>query len=143
MDVHTHTIRSRPALKRAGRPAAAKASYEYRWDTLDCRTFRSIGVIARRAPDGSPRFNFPQTVWLFPGVEMDWSARNTRAVQTLAVNILTSFLLERNVVTYFGATSRRVLNGAARFADACLTTMPAQGGCISRELIEKWILEEL
>src|SRR5688572_19453038 len=120
MDAQSHTIRARVSMMRAGKMPSFKASYHYGWNDLDFRTFRPIGAIARRAPDGTPRFNFPQTVWLYPGVEMDWLARNTRAVQTLAVNILTSFLLERNVATYFGATSRRVLNAAPRFANVSL-----------------------
>src|SRR6266702_2077841 len=99
MDVqfHSEPLRGADARGRTGRRFTSKASYRYRWDNLDFRTCRRLGVIARRAPDGSPRFNFPQTVWLSPQIRMDWSVHLTPAVRTLAVNVLTLWTLERDL----------------------------------------------
>jgi len=72
-------------------PCATSPSCCYGWHDLDDRTFNVLGVLARRAPDGTPRFNFSQTVWIHPRVDMNWSARMNRSVQTLAVNILVAF----------------------------------------------------
>src|SRR4029077_3168162 len=103
------------AVHRSGR-FASKPSYRYRWNNLDFRTSRRLGVIARRAPDGSPRFNFPQTVWLCPETSMDWSARLTPAVRTLAVNVLTLWVPEHDLVVGFGSTGRRAVAAAVQFA---------------------------
>jgi hypothetical protein len=100
-------------------------------------------MIARRAPDGTPRFNFPQTVWLSPEFRMDWSARLTPAVRTLAVNVLTLWIPDHDLVVCFGSTSRRAVAAADRFAETFLVTMPMNGGCLPRKLITGWIREEL
>jgi len=116
-----------------------KPSYSYEWDILDVRTFRLVGVIARRAPDGTPRFNFPQTVWLYPEVSMNWSTRMNRQMRTLAVNILTPFLPPRTEKVAIGTTSLLALEQAAPFARLFLCTMPRDGGCIPRGVIQEWI----
>jgi hypothetical protein len=121
----------------------ARPSYRHRWHDLDFATFCTVGVIARRAPDGTPRFNFPQTVWWFPDVTMDWSRRADRRTRTLALNILTPLLPERDVQAHFGLTSRRAVLAAAPFAAAFLQEMPADGGCIPCEVLKQWIEEEL
>jgi hypothetical protein len=130
------------AARRCG-PLASKPSFRYRWDNLDFRTCRRLGVIARRAPDGTPRFNFPQTVWLCPDIRMDWSVRLTPAVRTLAVNILTLWIPERDFDASFGSTTRRAVAAAAPFAQAFLLMMPGNGGFLPRDLIKEWIREEL
>jgi hypothetical protein len=132
-----------PPDTRSGRRFAGESSYRYRWDNLDFRTCRALGVIARRAPNGSPCFNFPQTVWLSPEIRMDWSARLTPAVRTLAVNVLTLWIPEHDLPVGFGCTSQRALAGAEGFARAFLLTMPGSGGCLPRELMEEWIRDEL
>jgi hypothetical protein len=116
-----------------------KPSYSYEWDILDVRTFRLVGVIARRAPDGTPRFNFPQTVWLYPEISMNWSTRMNRQMRTLAVNILTPFLPPRTERVAVGTTSLLALEHAAPFARLFLCTMPREGGCIPRSVIQEWI----
>src|ERR1700722_6925361 len=112
----------RPRRRLASLPGF-RPSYDYHWDNLDFRTCRGLGVIARRAPDGTPRFNFPQTVWLNSDIKMDWSTRFTPAVRTLAVNVLTLWIPEHDMVVGFGSTSRRAVAGAAQFAEVFLLTM--------------------
>jgi hypothetical protein len=142
VELHSQPLRKAADRRRSGRRFASKPSYRYHWDDLDFRTCRSLGVIARRAPDGAPRFNFPQTVWLFPDIRMDWSIRLTPAVRTLAVNVLTVWILEQDLAVCFGCTNRRAVAAADRFARAFLLTMPDSGGCLPRELITEWIREE-
>ena len=132
-----------PVVATAVRRFASNPSYRYRWNNLDFRTCRGLGVIARRTPDGAPRFNFPQIVWLCPEVSMDWSARLTPAVRTLAVNVLTLWIPEHDLIVGFGSTSRRAVAAAAQFAETFLLTMPVNGGCLPRELIRGWIRDEL
>jgi hypothetical protein len=143
MDAQLHSQSLIAAAVRRSERFASNPSYRYRWDSLDFRTCRGLGVIARRAPDGTPRFNFPQTVWLGPEISMDWSARLTPAVRTLAVNVLTLWIPEHDLVVGFGSTSRRAIAAAKQFAEAFLLTMPVNGGCLPRELIRGWIREEL
>lgn len=143
MDIRIHATHLRRALTGpAATPLPLKSSYSYQWDELDVRTFRPEGVIARRTPEGEPRFNFPQTIWLFPQVQMDWAKHANRAVQTLAVNILTPSLPERDMAAYFGTMSRRAFDAALSFAEDFILSMPEQGGRIPRETIERWIAEE-
>lgn len=143
MDIRIHATHLRSSLLGPlATPLELKPSYSYQWDELDVRTFRSEGVIARRTPEGEPRFNFPQTVWLFPDVRMDWARHANRAVQTLAVNILTNFFPERDMAAYFGTMSRRAFGNALRFAEDFILSMPPGGGHIPREIIERWIAEE-
>lgn len=121
------------------RAAPFSASFEYEWDNLDPVTFRVLGAIARRAPDRSPRFNFPQTIWLYPKTSMSWSARLTRHVETLAVNMLAPWIsAHRQRAT--GLTAEQLAIVASReFAREFLCTMPADGGFIPREVIQEWI----
>jgi hypothetical protein len=107
-------------------------SYHYGWADLDASTFQRIGVIARRAPDGSPRFNFPQRFWLDPNVSMDWSSEINRQVETLAVNILAAF---KSTQRHSGQHKET----AGAFAELFLCTMPEDGGCIPRQVIRSWL----
>lgn len=115
--------------------------YQYRWDELEPHTFRYLGLVARRAPDGSPRFNLPQTVWLDAFGRMDWAPVRTFAGLTLAVNVLTAIETRMDRRAFFGTTSRRVLRLAPRFADDVLLTMPPSGGQIPMDLIREYLRE--
>ena len=116
----------------------ALPSYRYGWNDLDKGTFPVIGVIARRAPDGRPRFNFDQTIWLSARVNMDWAPELNLKVQTLALNILTRFVTQGR-----GKGSRRdsrwLRDHNGEFAKLFLCSMPADGGCIPTAVIEEWL----
>ena len=118
----------------------ALPSYHYGWNDLDRGTFSAIGAIARRAPDGRPRFNFDQTIWLSARVKMDWAPELNLKVQTLALNILTLFVTQSP-----GKGSRRgsrwLRDHSAEFAELFLCTMPAEGGCIPTTVIKEWLKE--
>jgi hypothetical protein len=111
---------------------SSSRSYFYGWADLDASTFQRIGVIARRAPDGSPRFNFPQRYWLDPKVSMDWSCEINAQVETLAVNILATFKSTR-------LPSGQHKEVAGAFAELFLCSMPEDGGCIPRQVIRSWL----
>jgi hypothetical protein len=115
---------------------ATRRSYQYGWNELDETTFHSLGVIARRAPDGSPRFNFPQRLWLDPNVSMDWAEAPNLKVDTLALNILARF--ERGLRARI-STDRPLNDSAEQFAELFLCTMPPDGGCIPHGVIREWL----
>jgi hypothetical protein len=130
-------------LQNSLRAAPFSSSYEYEWDSLDPLTFRALGAIARRAPDGSPYFNFPQTIWLYPKTSMNWSPRLTRHVETLAVNLLAPWISARRQRS-MGLTPEQLAIVVSRaFAREFLCTMPADGGCIPREVIQEWLRNAL
>ena len=129
----------RPPKRPIGR---AMPSHWYRWNTLDRASFRAIGVIARRSPDGAPRFNFPQIICVYPRVKMNWSPHLSRQVETLAVNILRAYVLTlptRNRLRAIHFT----LDESRGFAELVLCSMPQNGGCIPRMIIQAWIREAL
>ena len=92
----------------------------------------------RDAMSGAPIFNFPQTVWLYPRVMMNWGPRYNRNVEVLAVNILTSVIPARDCKVLFGTTSHRAIDLADLFAREVLLDMPADGGIISRDFLLDW-----
>jgi hypothetical protein len=114
-----------------------RRSYQYEWSELDEATFQPLGVIARRAPDGSPRFNFPQRLWLDPGVSMNWAEASSLEVQTLALNILAQF--ERGRRARISTPAQSLSDSAEQFAEIFLCTMPPDGGCIPAGVIREWL----
>jgi hypothetical protein len=130
-----------PARRSDPRRSDGLPSHAYRWNGLDTRTFHTIGVIARRAPDGSPQFNFAQTVWLYPRIDMDWSPRAAHSTETLALNILAAYLALRPERTRRGSAGRTALSAARPFAEMFLRDMPRAGGCIPRAVILEWLDE--
>jgi hypothetical protein len=118
-----------------------KPSYAHACSDLDLASFRAIGVIARRSPNGSPRFNLPQTVWLYPRVKMNWGPRMNRQVETLAWNILTAFVRVQPRKTGVRSSVLLTLEESKAFAELILCTMPMSGGCIPRAVIRTWIGE--
>src|ERR1700722_3462812 len=124
-DFHSHSVaranEPTPTLVVRGK---AWPSYQYGWNDLDGGTFPVIGVIAPRAPDGRPRFNFDQTIWLSARVRMDWAPELNLKVQTLALNILIRFVTQgRGKGSRKGSRWLRDHNG--EFAKLFLCTMPA------------------
>jgi hypothetical protein len=117
-------------------------SHRYRWNTLDRASFHAIGVIARRSPDGAPRFNFPQMICVYPRVKMNWSPHLNRQVETLGVNILGAYVLSLPRRNRLRAI-RFTLDESRAFAELVLCTMPQNGGCIPRMIIQAWIREAL
>jgi hypothetical protein len=121
-------VRDKPAIR---------FSYQYGWSELDEATFQPLGVIARRAPDGSPHFNFPQRLWLEPSVSMNWAEAPSLEVQTLALNILAQF--ERGRRAGLSTRPRPSGDSAQEFAELFLCTMPTDGGCIPTGVIREWL----
>jgi hypothetical protein len=125
------------------RAAPFSSSHEYEWNNLDPMTFRVLGAISRRAPDGSPRFNFPQTIWLYPKISMNWSERLTRQVETLAINLLTPWMSARRQRMSGLSAEQLAIVASREFARELLCSMPADGGFIPREVIQEWIRSAL
>ena len=133
-------IMKRPPTRSSPR---IRPSYAYGWSDLDLASFRAIGLIARRSPNGAARFNLPQSVWLYPRVKMNWGPRVNRQVETLAWNILTAFVMVqprgrgvRSCLVFTPEESRA-------FAELVICTMPMNGGCIPRGVIRTWIGEAI
>lgn len=82
--------------------------------------------------DGIDRFNFPQTIWLYPNVRMRATRRFTRAAEVLSVNLLSLALTDREP---------RYLERLARpFYEDCLADLTSDEWCIPLETIREWIL---
>jgi hypothetical protein len=125
------------------RAAPFASSYDYEWDNLDPVTFPVLGAIIRRAPDGSPRFNFPQTIWLYPKISMNWSERLTRQTETLAVNLLAPWMSTQRQRMSGLSAERLAIVASCEFAQEVLCSMPTDGGFIPREVIQEWIRSAL
>lgn len=89
--------------------------------------------------NGADCFNFPQTVWLYPGIPMRATPHYSRAAEVLAVNILSLVLDERDYRAAQGRTSSRAVKLARTFWDDCLAELPSGPWCIPLETIRDWI----
>jgi hypothetical protein len=89
--------------------------------------------------NGRQHFNFVQHVWLQPQVEMAVTPVPTVALETLAVNLLTEVIRERDYAAAVGITSRRVMQLASIFCDECLLTARGNGWVIPRASVRSWI----
>lgn len=89
--------------------------------------------------NGADCFNFPQTVWLYPGIPMRATPHYSRAAEVLAVNILSLVLEERDYRAAQGRTSSRAVKLARTFWDDCLAELPSGPWCIPLETIRDWI----
>ena len=94
------------------------------------------GGVLRRAD----RFNFPQTVWLYPDVQMRATRSLTRAAEVLAINILSLVLADRDWDELDGKRSKRALRLARSFYRDCLSELPSDGWCIPLETVREWLL---
>lgn len=108
------------------------------------RCVPQFDIQARRdSLTGAPTFNFPQTVWLYPRVMMNWGPRYSRPVEVLSVNILTTVIPARDCKVLFGTTSHRALELADIFAKDVLLEMPTDGGIIPRDFLLDWVRSHL
>ena len=97
----------------------------------------AVGWVDR---DGVDRFNFPQTVWLYPDVQMRATRSLTRAAEVLAINILSLVLADRDWDELDGKRSKRALRLARSFYRDCLSELPSDGWCIPLETVREWLL---
>jgi hypothetical protein len=116
-----------------------------------CRTEAAAARRAERSPpvdekfryfvdsSGRQHFNFVQRVWLQPQVEMAVTPVPTFALETLAVNLLTEVMRERDYVAVVGVTSRRAMQLASMFCEECLLTAHGNGWVIPRASVKSWI----
>lgn len=89
---------------------------------------------------GRQHFNFTQQVWLQPGVNMAVTGIITVALETLAVNLLTLVIRERDHSAMLEGASQRVVQLARRFCSECLLTAGQSGWRIPRETVRSWLL---
>ncbi|HXQ29449.1 MAG TPA: hypothetical protein VN848_09280 [Gemmatimonadales bacterium] len=85
----------------------------------DHDSFATQGVIAWHDECHRERFNFEQSIWLYPTVAM--GSRSRRESEVLALNILTRLIPTRNVRALVGVTSKQALRLAPLFVTECLT----------------------
>jgi len=64
----------------------------------------------------------------------------TLALETLAVNVLTLVIRERDYPAAVGVTSRQVIRLAREFCAECLLTAGQNGWKIPRETVRSWLL---
>jgi hypothetical protein len=89
---------------------------------------------------GRQHFNFKQQIWLHATVPMAFTPRcHTRALETLAVNLLTLATPERDYQAAKGATSRWAIRLAPRFCEECLLGAPAEGWELRVSVLHSWI----
>lgn len=88
---------------------------------------------------GRQHFNFAQRVWLYRSVPMACTRTPSTAMVTLAVNLLTMVLAERDYRAAVGTTCRRAVTLASKFAEDCLLTAPDGSWVMPRDAIEAWI----
>lgn len=88
---------------------------------------------------GRQHFNFVQRIWLRASVGMAVTPVMTIALETLAINLLTHLIRERDYPVAVGVTSRRVLKLARRFCTECLLTAQADGWVMPRSTLRAWL----
>lgn len=88
---------------------------------------------------GRQHFNFAQRVWLRRSVRMACTRAPSTALVTLAVNLLTMVLEERDRRAAVGVTCQRAIGLAQQFAEDCLLTAPEEAWVMPRDAIEAWI----
>ncbi|MGH8142176.1 MAG: hypothetical protein ACREU2_06640 [Steroidobacteraceae bacterium] len=116
----TGKVHSHP--KRRGPPAAAPEDICFHVDRA-----------------GRQHFNFEQQVWLDPLVQMACTRVHSTALTTLAVNLLTLVLRERNYPAAVGTSCRQAVVLARAFSDDCLLSAPGNAWVMPRSAIRAWI----
>lgn len=107
-------------LKRTGSMPASRAQPEYRY-WVDVR--------------GRQHFNFRQRIWLDRSVRMAVTPNLSIALETLALNLITTAVMEAGT-----GMNIEVVNGLTRpFCVECLLTAPSIGWVIPRASIRAWI----
>jgi hypothetical protein len=79
---------------------------------------------------GRQHFNFRQTIWLDPAVDMAFTRAYSTALKTLAANLLALALEE---------PARTVLRLAPAFGRECLMGAPDKAWALPRSTIESWL----
>jgi hypothetical protein len=115
----------RKRVRGAGRmPQTVPRSYEFRY------------FVDRR---GCQHFNFRQSVWLDPAIQMACTPIQTTALETLAVNLLTLVIRGRDCRTPIGYTSQRVIDLVPHFCAECLLASPPNAWVLPRATIKAWV----
>lgn len=104
------------------------------------RLTEACGAVGWVDSDGIDRFNFPQTVWPYPEVQMRATRSLTRAAEVLAINILSLVLAERDWDELEGKHSERALRLARLFYRDCLSELPNDGWCIPLDTLREWLV---
>jgi hypothetical protein len=93
---------------------------------------------------GRQHFNFKQQIWLEASVPMAFTpCCYTRALETLAVNLLTLATEERDYRAARGATSRWAVTLARRFCEECLLQAPAEAWQLRVSVLRSWLSAHL
>jgi hypothetical protein len=88
---------------------------------------------------GNQHFNFAQEVWLNTSVSMAQTPTYSVALKTLALNLLTLTLGDRNVSAARGATNSTALTFAAAFSKECLLCAPHKAWILPKSTIQSWL----
>jgi hypothetical protein len=90
---------------------------------------------------GRQHFNFPQRIWRHRSIPMAMTPVMTRALETLAINLLAQAVPARNGIAD-GVGSRRMVALARRFCVQCLLTGSPAGWVIPLGTIEAWLASQ-
>lgn len=123
---HRSTLVDRVAPKQTRR-----AEHRRRTSSKDPRYFLDT--------HGRQHFNFPQSVWLERSVPMAFTAVPSTALRTLAVNLLTLVIHERDYRAAIGRTSKLAITLAPYFVQQCLLGAPNAAWILPRETIRSWM----
>jgi hypothetical protein len=99
------------------------------------RTYEFRYFVDRR---GCQHFNFPQTIWLNPRIQMAYTPIQTTALETLAINLLTLAIRGRDCRAPIGYTSKRAMDLVPRFCAECLLASPRNAWVLPRATIKAW-----
>jgi len=113
----------RPASRTESRPATGqRGDFRYYLDSRGCQ-----------------HFNFQQTLWRKPAVQMAVTPVMTMALETLALNLLTQIIDGCSDRGRLRVASKELLRLAKRFSAECLLTACPEGWVIPRSTIEEWL----
>jgi hypothetical protein len=146
---------ARERLSGGPRPRAAiypsiSKLYGRRWGSVaafggkECTDSALNPVRLYRRSNGVLHYDFPQVVLLYPGVQMNWTPRLSREVETLAANILVWFLPKRGPYAYLCPNclmgqEHRSEGLAWQFAKQILVTMPFEGSELEGPFLNAWV----
>jgi hypothetical protein len=126
-DVGSSCRRKQPC----GRPASRMESQRALGQRGDFRYYLDAS--------GCQHFNFQQTMWRKPSVQMAVTPVMTIALETLALNLLTHVTDGCGDRGRLRVASKGLLRLARRFSTECLLTACPEGWVIPRSTIEEWL----
>ena len=122
---------------RQSRPSSQSLSPALMRQAADLRRQSDFRYYVDRG--GCQHFNFPQRIWLDPTIAMAVTPVQTIALETLALNLLTFMIRERDYRAAVGVTSQRAVVLSRAFCADCLLGAPPEAWELPRTSIRSWL----